>query len=124
MTDGDDDPHWATAKGPEASVDIRHLGITIAGPPTTSDLMVVAMSEALHSDLHGKTSSDKEFRFVAQEMASSASPAATTGAAQTDSPKYEVKNPHTMVTGRVLIEGYAPDWPERVWMCYLDESLG
>jgi hypothetical protein len=123
MTDDDDDPHWTTANGPETSVDIRHLDITIPGP-TTSDLTVVAMSEALHSDLHGKTSPDKELRLVAQEMASSASPAATTRAAQTDSPKYEVKNPPPMATGRVLIEGYTPDRPERVWMCYLDESLG
>jgi hypothetical protein len=67
-THDDDAAHWATAHGPEGSVDVRNLGLQIG------ELWIVGMSKDLHHDLQTGTTSPEEFNFLAREIVAAATP--------------------------------------------------
>jgi hypothetical protein len=117
-THDDDAAHWATARGPEGSVDVRHLGLRIG------ELWIVGMSEDLHHDLQAGTTSPEEFNFLAREIVAAASPLQSPTPGEDDNTRFETQSVPTMLrSDRVWIERYADDWPDRHWICYPDDSV-
>jgi hypothetical protein len=113
-----DAAHWATARGPEGSVDVRHLGLRIG------ELRIVGMSEDLHHDLQAGTASPAQFNSLVREIVATASPVQTSTPEQEDNIRFETQSVPTMLrSDRVLIERYAADWPDRRWICYPDDSV-
>jgi hypothetical protein len=118
MTSGDGE--WAAMSPPEGSVDIRLLDLVI------DERWIVAMSKDLHDDLQAGPGADPAaFHALVEDVIFSARPVETTQSGQVGHPRYETTNVPTVFrqSDRVWIEGFNPDWPDRLWIGYPNDSV-
>jgi hypothetical protein len=109
---------WAAMSPPEGSVDIRLLDLVI------EERWIVAMAKDLHDDLQAGTSSPGELLYLAQEIVFVASRLEPPQPGEVGYPRYEATPVPTILRNdRVWIEGFSPDWPDRLWICYPDDAV-
>jgi hypothetical protein len=118
MTNGSGE--WEAMSPPEGSVDIRLLGLVI------EERWIVAMSKDMHDDLQAGPAVDPAaFRALAQDVIFFARRVEPPQAGEVGYPRYENTNVPTVFlqSDQVWIEGFNPDWPDRLWMCYPNDSV-